>query len=394
MVNGCFLAEEEKGMPAEGENNSSHEGNTEPAISSEDLDKIRERTFDGEFKDLVEKVAGSDEEDSQVLSEGDEQEDILLRKLHDLFYKAGNLLEARNINFNFDPFVFMDNVQGSLIHNITRSFSKISLGRFALLSYHFEEKCLKPVINNIQDLDGSNIIIDIGEGLFREITDSDQGIFIDQEQALSNTYLKKRFVFIREKSREDLLYMVSLRTFVFDLIEELSIGELFLPSIYFFPVLIVQFPRGAYSPDDIYRKIKNSLNIQLLLYTIELYRKTTEITCTTFDQLIFAFDYFTTAFSRSRNGRIITMRFRHDEMHALFVMEHFLRKLEMVLTSNSVIAHVLRNTIVIFTFKKEAATVLKLVDEFNELFDLIEYKQLELSDRIVFAETVKEYIFP
>jgi len=379
-------------MPAEGENKSSHEENTEPAISTEDLDKIRERTFDGEFKDLVEKVAGYEEENAQVLSEGDAQEDMLLRNLHDLFYKSGNLLEARNINFNFNPFIFMDNVQGSLIHNISRSFSKLSLGRFALLSYHFEEKCLKPILNNIQDIDESNIILDIGEELFREIIDSERGIFLDQEQVLSNQYLKKRFAFIREKSREDLLYMVSLRTFVFDLTEELSIDELFLPGFYFFPLLIVQLPRGAYSPDDIYRRIKNSLSIQLLLYTIELYRKTTEITCTIFEELIFVFNYFTTVFSRSRNGRILTMRFRHDEMHAVFVMQHFLRKLERALTPNSVIAHVLRNTIVVFAYKNEAAAVRKLVDEFNELFDIIEYKQIQLSDRIVFAETVKEYL--
>ena len=81
-------------------------------------------------------------------------------------------------------------------------------------------------------------------------------------------------------------------------------------------------------------------------------------------------------------------------MHALFVMKHFLQKLEMTLTSHSVIARVLRNTIVIFTDRTEASTVLKLVDEFNEYFDLIEYKQLDLHDRVVFTETVNDYIFP
>lgn len=391
-------------MPEKDSNNStkSEDNALEGShAESDELKKVRERAFDEEFKGLVDRITQHEEEDIEAALDHippEERDDVLLKKFHELFYKSGNLRGVQNINFNFNPFIFQDSLPGSLIHNITNRFNKISFGNFAILHFDIEKNCFRPAINYISDIEESQIIVNMHEELHQNILQSNYGIILDQQQIHDDIYLKKRFGFKEEYLKNDLFYFLSLKKFFSEFIDELNLGEFDgLLSIPLFPLLIVQFKssNGEGSTQEIYRTIKNSLIMQLILYCIELYRKISVVRLDSLEQIVVLLEFYLLSFSKIRRSSLIIITLKQfNEVYMIFIIRYLLSKLNRALTSKSVLAHLFSDRIFIIAEKSEVETALQILNEFNEQFNLLDVKRLNLDQSINFNDILNEHIFP
>lgn len=389
-------------MQEDGNNAAKSEDDVEDShIESDELRKVRERAFDEEFKGLVDRITQHEEEDEIAALDDippEEREDALLNKFHELFYKSGNLLDVQEINPNFNPFIFRDSIPGSLIHNITNRFNKISLDRFAILHFDIGKDCFRPAINYISDIEESQIIVNMHEELHLNILQSPFGVILDQQQIEDDIYLKKRFHLREEYLKDDLFYFLSLKRFFSEFIDELNLGEFEgLQGIPLFPILIVQFKggNGSVSTEEIYRTIKNNLIMQLILYCIELYRKISEVKPDSLEHATALLEFYLLSFSRiRRSGLIIITLKQFNEVYMIFIIKYLLSKLNRVLTSKSVLAHLFSDRIFIIAERPEVETALEILKEFNAQFDLLDVKRLNLDQNINFNDVLNEYIFP
>lgn len=370
-------------------------------VGSDELRKVRERAFDDEFKGLVDRITHHEEEDEIAALDDippEERDDALLNKFHELFYKSGNLLDVQRINPNFNPFIFRDSLPGSLIHNITNRFNKISLGRFAILHFDIDKDCFRPAINYISDIEESQLVVNMHEELHLSILESSFGVILDQQKIEDDIYLKKRFYLREEYLKDDLFYFLSLKRFFSEFIDELNLKEFDgLQSIPLFPILIVQFKGGSGSvgTEEIYRTIKNNLIMQLILYCIEIYRKISEVKPDNLEHAIALLEFYLLSFSRiRRSGMIVITLKKFNEVYMIFIIRYLLSKLNRVLTSKSVLAHLFSDRIFIIAERPEVETALEVLNEFNAQFDLLDVKRLNLDQSINLNEVLNEYIFP
>jgi hypothetical protein len=380
---------------------NSEESDLEGHIVPDELKKIRDRAFDDEFKGLVDRITQHEEEDVEGELDRippEERGDVLLKKYHELFYKSGNLMGVSHINYNFSPFIFQESLPGSLIHNITNRFNKISLGRFAILHFDIEKNCFRPAINYISDIEESQIIVNMYEELHQRILQSDYGIILDQGQIDDDIYLKKRFSFKEEYLKDNLFYFLSLKKFFSEFIDELNLGEFGgFQSIPLFPILIIQLRVDSekVGTEEIYGTIKNSMIMQLILYCIELYRKISEIELDTLEQLIGMLEFYLLAFSKIRRSSLIIIRLKQlNEIYMIFIIKHLLSKLNRLLTSKSVLSHLFSDRMLILAERSEVEVVMQVLKEFNEQFNLFDFKQLNLDQYMNFNDILNEYIFP
>ncbi len=380
---------------------NSEDGDREDHIESDELKKIRDRAFDDEFKGLVDRITQHEEEEGEAALDRippEERGDVLLRKFHELFYKSGNLMGLSHINYNFSPFIFQESLPGSLIHNITNRFNKISLGRFAILHFDVEKSCFRPVINYISDIEEGQIVVNMYEELHQSILRSDYGIILEQGQIDDDIYLKKRFSFKEEYLKDNLFYFLSLKKFFSEFIDELNLGEFGgFQSIPLFPILIIQLKVDTeeVGTEEIYRTIKNSLIIQLILYCIELYRKISESELDSFEKLIDMLEFYLLAFSKIRRSTLIVIRLkRFDEIYMIFIVKYLLSKLNKLLTSRSVLSHLFSDRILILAERSEVEVIMQILKEFNEQFNLLDFRQLNLDQYMNFNDILREYIFP
>jgi hypothetical protein len=189
-----------------------------------------------------------------------------------------------------------------------------------------------------------------------------------------------------------------LKKFFSEFIDELNLGEFGgFQSIPLFPILIIQLRVDSekVGTEEIYGTIKNSMIMQLILYCIELYRKISEIELDTLEQLIGMLEFYLLAFSKIRRSSLIIIRLKQlNEIYMIFIIKHLLSKLNRLLTSKSVLSHLFSDRMLILAERSEVEVIVQILKEFNEQFNLFDFKQLNLDQYMNFNDILNEYIFP
>ncbi len=279
----------------------------EVPLSSE-IEKIREKTFDSEFKELVSRVTAH-RPDGESLRE--EAEKNLLERYQRLFYRAANLYWLEDIHPKADPFLFDNAALGdSLSLHIYSEMDNLGLRSFAIMTYDFIKKSFACSLNHITQYNRDNLVLDIDEQLFRRIMKTRRGVVVDAADIERDLFLKKRFVAENTGTVPGVLYFLSL-----DFLEEelfSRAGDAAPPRIPQIPtVLLVLTETGekAPAPEELFSRLKKNLSFPLLLYKNLLYPGIAGYNADTMGGAMGILEYYFTLFYRVLEGAVFFVHY-------------------------------------------------------------------------------------
>lgn len=287
-------------IPYNDENTNSHE---QPLS---DLDKIREKTFDSEFKELVGRVTSHRAENRDLQLEAEKE---VLNRYQKLFYRASNLYWRENAYLAFDPFSMADSdVEQQLALEIFTEMDSMGFPHFALLAYDFKKKSFACRINHITQLNRENLVLNIDEQLFRKTIRSQSGILVHPRDIEKDVFLKKRFASEHGTQVPGTLYFLSLE-FLRDIIlkeceSDVPQSTPTIPTV----LLILIDGKETVHAEDIFKKIREKLSLHLAIYKNVLYPKVSEYCTGSIDGALSILDYYYTMYCRILEGTVMYLR--------------------------------------------------------------------------------------
>lgn len=305
-------------------------------IASE-IEKIREKTFDTEFKELVSRVTShrADERDLQK-----EAEKELLVRYQKLFYRASNLYWREGAYVTFDPFTMANAEIGEhLALEIFTEMDAMGFPHFAILTYDFQKKSFACRINHITQLNRDNLVLDTDEPLFRKTLRSRTGVIVHPKDIETDAFLKKRFTSDHANQVTGILYLLSLE-FLQELIFEECETDVLRSAPAIPAILLIMLERDkAADAEKIFTSIREKLSLYLALYKNILYPNVAEYCNGTMDGALSILDYYYTLYCRVLDGSAMHLRLtscrtpEHSYLFAFFsnrLLSHFSGKTAIV----------------------------------------------------------------
>jgi hypothetical protein len=345
------------------------------------LERVREKTFNKELSDLVEKIRShelseeqEEEEDLPDITASEIREDDLLRKYHNLFYHAINLIGINNINASFNQFdLSLNSIKDELEKYIDDEMRALSFPCYSVLYYNLEKKCYVPCINHINELDENNIIIDPNEEFCKNIYEHSSGIIIGSRTVNNNIYLKKRFSLSGQAGARFSYYFISLRNLTSDFYSgiERSAGKN-LPDRSLFPILMILLNEEETAPESIFYKIRDRLAVHFIFLARKLIMKTHNTKAGNHSDLFNTMGHNFKLFQGdSEGGCFIIKCSSHLTKETLFVLKYLHIKLKESLSKRSIISRIEKDKFVILINKPEVRILNRVVMDFNKFYNNI-----------------------
>ncbi len=368
------------------------------------LNLLRDRTFNTELKQLVDRVR--DNEPPSAVSDGEPEdldllsEDELRLRLYRLFYRARVLHDNREMNVSFNPFGFIENKAGASIHDsisdyIVDRMNRLSLSPFALLSYNIIEKGYIPSLHNLERHNVENIVIGLRDRLFKAILESGDGIILEADAQRDDPFLEKIF---NLKDGEDprALYLVMISTLASDVARELlepGQEEIipFLPSA----ILMIEMPPQTepYNKGSIFSTLRKKLALPLFLLNDSISLVFTSESYEDMDYSYHVLDYLFTIFLLHHDRIGISIKSKSkDNTSRTFLMKYIISQLSYKLHADSVLVHIIKGHLIILTRESFVGMIQSLIDEYNELFKdqfvVVEFRPSEFSDSLEIIQKI------
>ncbi|MDY6969997.1 MAG: hypothetical protein SVR08_15265, partial [Spirochaetota bacterium] len=243
--------------------------------------KIRDRTFNKELSEILADIRSNELEyndDEVALDEITEME--LLKRFHELFYKAIHLDNLQNVNTSKNPYLYPDIfLEDDCEKKIADEMNRLLYPEFAILAYNPKKKCYSPVHFYSDVLVEDNIAVYTSEELYAQILVNRCGVIIDQQTITDNIFLKKRFSSISEDQSHYLLYFVSFQNILKEIFDEMNLSNGNNQTNYRFQILmiILKDSRSEDIVEVIYKKIKDNLTFYFLKLENKLLNKVNEL---------------------------------------------------------------------------------------------------------------------
>ncbi|MCU0822612.1 MAG: hypothetical protein MUC95_09100, partial [Spirochaetes bacterium] len=353
-----------------------------------DLDRVREKTFNKELSDLVEKIRAHEltdeqevEEDIPEIAVSEISEDDLLRKYHDLFYRAVNMIGAGNTNTIFNQFeLSLNSIKDDLERYIDLELRGMSYPHYSILLYSLEKKCYVIYVNHIDGLDENNIIIDPNEELHKNIYDNKKGVIIGSRVVNNNIYLKKRFLPDSRVVTNYSYYFLSFRNLTSDFFSgmERPTGR-DLPYRAMFPILVVRLDNEEARAETVFSRIRDRLTVHFIFLARKLIIKTHNTRSGSHNDLYNIMEHNFKLFQRDSDGLCYVVKCSAGlTKEILFVLKYLHIKLKETLSKRTIISRIEKNKFVILITKPELNALKRVVDDFNRFYNNIfvmnEYK--------------------
>ncbi len=370
------------------------------------LNLLRERTFNTELKQLVDRVRDNEPPLSVFDGEPEEidalSEDELRLKLYRLYYRARVLHDNREMNVSFNPFESIDasspgSIPDSLAGYIVDRMHQLALSPFALLSYSIIEKAYIPTIHNLERYHVDNVVIGLRDRLFRTILESGDGVIIEADTLRDDPFLEKIF-YLHEGEEPHALYFVMLSSLVSEVARELqkpgrSVITPFLPSA----ILMIEMPLQTepHNRASVYNTLRKKLALpffllndnQSLVFTSESYED--------MDYSYHVLDYLFTIFLLNHDRVGISIKSKSkDSINRTFLMKYIISQLSYKLHADSVLVHIIKGHLIILTREGFVDVIKSLIEEYNKLFNdqfnLVEFSPAEFKDSL---EIIQRIVF-
>ncbi len=356
---------------------------------------LREKTFNEELRSLVVRVRKNETTESQVADlSGHEEElarEILVFKLHQLFYLCKNLQGYDAINPHYNPFdtYLPDEIMNDrdlLVEQIRGVMESSGYGRFFLLSYDLEKKGFTADILTYDRMPKEDIIISIRDSLYHLIHESPEGYILQSDEIRGNDFLSK--ILYPDGVSYETLYLITtekISGLIEDKFKSISKegGNIFQPP----PILGIFLSKDDGNvAGEIFRAIINRLALPLHLYKKNLpdiFNINASISFNDlYSYLVLLLNYY--LMEEDRICIIIKIRRYGDNFS--FIIRYLITKLQNVLNSSSILLHFSEKRIVVLTDTGHERDVHGVIEKFNEIYDNnFKYKLISQSNRSVYS---------
>ncbi len=355
-----------------------------------DLDRVREKTFNKELGDLVEKIRSHElveehEEAEEIpdIALSEMREDDLLLKYHNLFYRAVNLIGSAGINAGFNQFeLSLNTMKDELEKHIDAEMKRLSFRCYSILKYDLEKKCYKAAVNHIEGIDESNIIIDPNEELWKNIYDNKKGLIIGSKAINNSVYLRKRFQPSGRPASGFSYFFASFRNLALDFFSGLErpAGRE-LPYRSLFPILIIRLDNEETRPDPVFCKIRDRLAVHFIFLARKLIMKTHAARTESHRDLYNVMDYNLKMFQRDSDGLCYIINCTAPlTKEILFVLKYLHIKLKETLSKRAVISRIAKHRFVVMLAKQEMRALNGVVADFNKFYsNIFALKEFKIS---------------
>lgn len=371
----------------------------EPAPA--ELDAIRKRTFNPELKNLLTKITSheltSDELTDEDLTEGNAvDEESLMQRFHELFYKTTNLLDLEDGIPSYNPYSLINKTRDYLCKDIRRQMNNVSMDDFAILSFDFDMGCYIPSMFNIPEMEKDSLVLDINGDIFQKIVNSNNGLVLDSKTINDNLFLKKTLDFSGIESGNKFLYFLSFKKVYYNFINELKINDLASnESSHLHSILMVLLDEKNVQKNDkvLFRKIKSVLHLQSHFYDRGSLNEIMNDEKKGLNRVLLLLDFFYSHSSKEMNKSVIIIKaIGNVEARSLLLLNYLYTKISAVLSGNTVVSFLNKDCIVIFTDNSGYSTISTLFKGIEDLFKVV---KLELNDESIknFRDILREYIF-
>jgi hypothetical protein len=331
-----------------------------------DIIKARDRTFNKELSDLVTKIRSNEpQEKSEPKARKEITEDELLKMYHKLYYKAVNLEGLDKINGDLNPFeLYRESTSDDLISLINNEMINLDLPDFAILAYDVEKKCYINYTNHIINLNENNLIIDSLEGLNVKISESNNGLILDQQSIERNFFLKKRFGF--KKS----VFFISFGSIFKDFYKDANLDKKLDFLDHLSPILLIRLKENIkeHQKKSFYNKIKNKLSIYFFLLYKKILLENQNLNLADQHSLFNFIDYTYRKYSKYDDYICYIIKFRnYINSEFLYTLKYLQIKLEKKLSEKTTISRIEKDKLILFTQKSRKKILDDIIDDFNKV---------------------------
>jgi hypothetical protein len=194
---------------------------------SNEIQKIREKTFNTEFKELVAKVIHKPQDSI-------DNPDSLLYSLHKLYYTV--LSRSFNDSITFvNPEIMYENTLQFIGEELNKKLKSLGFVEVLLFQYDFKQNYFGILINSFNDNIFRDFFITLSDDLYKKIISHQDGVIIDITSLKNDKLYEKRLKLFEEQS--SLIWAFSTYPMVKNVISYLNIPcptaiEIFCPVIF------------------------------------------------------------------------------------------------------------------------------------------------------------------
>ncbi len=334
---------------------------------------IREKTFTKELKELVDRVTSYDSRGAEAEKPDFSTDESAIRHMHALFYRVVSLDDIDGADLSFEPPVHeAERTSERIVELIHDGMKALSMPHFAILTYHLEKKCYVPSINNIGDLDVSNVFLDIDDDIYMKIMTGKSGILLTADEISGDFFLKKRFSTIAG-SEDNIYFLNSFRNLFERLLagfkDNSTEGE---SSCLLSPVLLVRLneKNADAVPDEITDAISRRLSHHLFTFAHQEFNKLEIFDHGNQERLFGILEFLFNSYSVVENRLCCVVRSTGylGNPH-FFLISYLFNKIYSIISSPSCAFRIDKDRMLVFASRGEGSAIEELVMKLNEHYN-------------------------
>ncbi|MFC1670458.1 hypothetical protein ACFL20_08690 [Spirochaetota bacterium] len=345
-------------------------------IYKNDINIMREKTFNEDLRKLVSKVTKTEDTGSQenIPHYSDALEKIseqnLLLKLHQLYYEVKNFKNLKDVNASFEPFCIdgsFDNFQNFIRSYIDGEFKKLSLPQYSILTYNFDKKCFLPELSTIEKIDNTDIYFGINDNLIKEIHNSYNGYFLKRDLIKNDKFLNKRFSEVIDDNF-DSFYFIHISNLINVPIEDLNRN---LENSYYIPntsILMVKVNKDV-DKAKIYGSLVKRLALVMMFVEENLIIRY-DSDSPDYNRLIYLFEYLFQVYPSINGKSCVLIKLDNNySREIILTLKYIYAKIFSFTAKDSIILRLKQDVIFLITNDSKIRLIEDLISEYNSLYD-------------------------
>ncbi len=358
---------EEKTDPSVDRDDPFYKGDGNEDVDPLDLDKIREKTFTSEFKELISRVTAHDDRVKDIAQATPEELQLLFQSL---FYRAAALDGLDEVHSAFNPLlVSRDSPEADCAEYIRMALERMGHSGYAILSYQRASRALFPVINTINDIRTEDLIFNINEKTIQRVLSAKRGLMVDSSFIENNIFMKKRWSgAIRLKGVR--YFIVAIQNLISDYFDSLP-SCVNIDRTGTTGILIIRLSEGDVDrgKESLTSQIASRLAMHLVLYNHLALRREILRCGDSLEDAYSLAEYFYSLHVEARGGNIAVIKTLSDSrIESYYAFRYLYIRLAKSVSLNARVIFLKRDAILVFADPGETDHIVNTVNDFNGYF--------------------------
>lgn len=362
----------------------------EIAPESGERNLLREKTFNSELTSLVTQIFNNEKLGDKAVpytEDGDATQKIsLLQRCESLIYRLKHSDELSTVSSSYDPFDTDINLYDDIDDTadyIRSGLMQCNLSRFQLLKYCFRDKAYRSDINLLDQSYTSDMYFSINDPLIKQLDSHTEGFVITPELVSSDPFFTKKFLNDETvNNAPGSFFLIKISSFLPEVngIPGLEVNISPFEQL-LSPLLLVELnPGNPYKPEDIFKMLKKTVSVPLLLYFLKNSIQTSAGSYSYEDTLLMIELFARTAAESDIKSYTITLK-DYSSKENIFILKYVLSKARRILDKNSLIVRTGLNNAVIIT-SSGVEQIFTIIDRANSGIKIIDIQPVDYSSKM------------